>query len=243
MRMRADLALVEQGLASTRAQAQALILAGKVFWGDRRVDKAGAQLPMEAELHLQGVRRYVSRGGLKLEGALESMAVDPSGWIVVDIGASTGGFTDCLLQRGARRVFAVDVGHGQLAEKLRHDDRVVVMERTNARHLTADRFDAPVDLVVVDASFISIDKLIVPIAGLLRSGGLLLALIKPQFEAGRAEASRGRGVIRDPEARQAAIGRARRAIEATGFAVRDEHDSLVHGPKGNVERFLLARRG
>jgi 23S rRNA (cytidine1920-2'-O)/16S rRNA (cytidine1409-2'-O)-methyltransferase len=242
MKIRADVALVEQGLAPTRARAQALILAGRVFWGERRVEKAGTSLPPGAELRLQGVDRYVSRGGLKLQGALDGLAFDPRGLVAVDVGASTGGFTDCLLQRGASRVFAVDVGHGQLADPLRRDERVVVMERTNARHLTRENFDHPIDLVVVDASFISIDKLIEPIAGFVNGGGHLLALVKPQFEAGRAEANRGKGVIRDPEIREAAIDRARQAIAGAGFTIEGEVDSTVHGPKGNVERFVLARR-
>jgi 23S rRNA (cytidine1920-2'-O)/16S rRNA (cytidine1409-2'-O)-methyltransferase len=242
MKTRADVALVEQGLAPTRARAQALILAGRVFWGERRVEKAGFQLPADAPLQVRGGDRFVSRGGLKLEGALDTMGLDPRDLVAVDVGASTGGFTDCLLQRGARRVYAVDVGHGQLADKLRKDPRVVVMERTNARHLDRDSFTEPIDLVVVDASFISIDKLVDAIADFVANGGLLLALVKPQFEAGRSEASRGKGVIRDPLTREAAIERARSAIEQAGFAIEQECDSRVHGPKGNVERFVLARR-
>ena len=242
MKTRADVAVVEQGLAPTRARAQALILAGRVFWGERRVEKAGFQLPADATLRLQGVERFVSRGGLKLEGALDAMGLDPRGRVAVDVGASTGGFTDCLLQRGAVRVFAVDVGHGQLAEKLRSDPRVVVMERTNARHLTRESFAQPIDLVVVDASFISLDKLVDAIAEFTSEQSLLLALVKPQFEAGRSEATRGKGVIRDPATREAAITRARSAIERAGFTIEQECDSKVHGPKGNVERFVLARR-
>ncbi len=242
MKTRADVALVEQGLAPTRSRAQALILAGRVFWGDQRVEKAGTQLPAEAKLDLRGVERYVSRGGLKLQGALDRLGLEVEGRVAVDVGASTGGFTDCLLQHGACRVYAVDVGHGQLADPLRRDPRVVVMERTNARHLTPESFDQPIDLVVVDASFISIDKLIEPIAGFTQTGGSLLALVKPQFEAGREAASRGRGVIRDPDVRAAAIERARSAIERAGYVVEGECDSTVPGPKGNVEHFVLARR-
>lgn len=242
MKIRADALLVEQGLAPTRAQAQALILAGRIFLGEERVDKAGTRLPADAVLVLRGGQQYVSRGGDKLAGALAALSVVPAGRVAVDVGASTGGFTDCLLQQGARRVYAVDVGHGQLATKLRDDPRVVVMERTNARHLTAATFPEPIELVVVDASFISLDKLVGAIGAFVAPGGYLLALVKPQFEAGRAEASRGKGVIRDPVAREAAIGRARAAIIAAGFTVQGEHDSSVHGPKGNVERFLLAVR-
>ena len=239
---RADMALLERGLAHSRAQAQALILAGQVYWGEQRVEKAGAQVPEDAELVVREGERYVSRGGKKLEGALRQLGVDPTGWVVVDIGASTGGFTDCVLQHGARRVYAVDVGHGQLASRLREDGRVVVMDRTNARHLDAGSFPEPVDLAVVDASFISIDKLTDALSKIVPPGGRLLALVKPQFEAGRAEASRSRGVIRDPHVRTAAIARARAAIVAAGFAIVGERDSVVPGPKGNVECFVLAER-
>jgi 23S rRNA (cytidine1920-2'-O)/16S rRNA (cytidine1409-2'-O)-methyltransferase len=242
VRARADVAVVEQGLADSRSHARALILAGHVFWGERRVEKVGALLPADAVLALRGVERYVSRGGLKLEGALADLGVAVSGVVAVDIGASTGGFTDCLLQAGATRVYAVDVGQGQLAARLVRDPRVVVRDRTNARHLRAGDFPEPIDLVVVDASFISLDRLLPAIADLLRPGGALLALVKPQFEAGRAAASRARGVIRDPVVRDAAIGQARAAIVGAGFAVEGEQDCRVPGPKGNRERFVLARR-
>ena len=154
----------------------------------------------------------------------------------------SGGFTDCLLQAGAVRVYAIDVGQGQLAARLRQDPRVVVRDRTNARELTPEGFSEPIDLVTVDASFISLDRLMPAIARLLRPGGVVLALVKPQFEAGREAASRGRGVIRDPDVREAAIGRARAAMVAAGLQVLGERDSRVPGPKGNVERFILARR-
>jgi 23S rRNA (cytidine1920-2'-O)/16S rRNA (cytidine1409-2'-O)-methyltransferase len=158
------------------------------------------------------------------------------------VGASTGGFSDCLLQHGAARVFAVDVGHGQLAQKLRDDPRVVVMERTNARYLEKSAFGAVIDVVVVDASFIGLDKLLPAIATWLDPGGRLLALIKPQFEAGREAARKGRGVIRDPEVRSSAITAALAAVRAAGFEITGECDSAVPGPKGNVEHFVLARR-
>jgi 23S rRNA (cytidine1920-2'-O)/16S rRNA (cytidine1409-2'-O)-methyltransferase len=244
-RVRADALLVTLGLAESRAQAQALILAGKVTAADRRIDKPGDLLPPDTALQVAAPPRFVSRGGDKLDHALEAFAargLDVAGRSAVDVGASTGGFTDCLLQRGAARVIAVDVGYGQLAEKLRNDPRVDVRERVNARSLTRDDLGIPVDLVVVDASFIGIGKLIVAIAGLLAPGGDLVALIKPQFEAGKAAASRGRGVIRDAATREAAIAAARRDIEEAGFSVVDEVDSAVAGPKGNVERFVWARR-
>ena len=242
MKIRADVLLVERALAASRAQAQALILAGRVFSGERRVEKAGETLAEGAELSVRGGPRYVSRGGDKLEGALADLGVDVSGTVVVDIGASTGGFTDCVLQHGATQVFAVDVGHGQLAQKLRDDPRVVVMERTNARHLEAGAFPRRIELVVVDASFIGLDKLMPAIAAILPAGGRLLALVKPQFEAGREAVRRGRGVIRDPEVRSAAIGAAKSAIEAAGFRLESECDCRVPGPKGNVECFVLAIR-
>lgn len=240
MKLRADVALVERGLAPTRTQAQALILAGRVYSGERRIEKAGETLADGALLEVRGVPRFVSRGGDKLDGALEELSLDVTGAVVVDVGASTGGFTDCVLQRGAKKVYAVDVGHGQLAQKLREDPRVVVMERTNARTLTA--LPEPVDLVVVDASFIGIEKLLPAIAVVLPPGGRLLALVKPQFEAGKDAARRARGVIRDPEVRARAIDSARSAIEAAGFEVQGEADSRIPGPKGNVERFVLALR-
>lgn len=242
MKLRADVALAERGLAASRTQAQALILAGRVFSGERRVEKAGELLADDAELQVRGAPRFVSRGGDKLEGALAELGVDVTDQIVLDIGASTGGFTDCVLQHGASRVYAVDVGHGQLAQKLRDDPRVVVMERTNARHLSAASFPEPIGLVVVDASFIGIEKLMPAITAILPGEGRLLALVKPQFEAGRDAARRARGVIRDPEVRSAAIAEARAAIEAAGLDVLSECDSRVAGPKGNVERFVLARR-
>ncbi|AUX37768.1 MULTISPECIES: TlyA family RNA methyltransferase [Sorangium] len=245
-RVRADALLVARKLAASRTEAQALIMAGKVTSGPRRIDKPGTLLPEDAEVHVASGPRFVSRGGDKLEHALAAFAaqhgLDVAGKTCVDVGASTGGFTDCLLQRGAARVFAVDVGYGQLASKLRADPRVEVRDRVNARELRREDFDCPIDLVVVDASFISISRLIEAIARLLRPSGDLVALIKPQFEAGREAAARGRGVIRDEATRLAAIAEARQAIEAAGFSVVGEVDSAVRGPKGNVEHFVHARR-
>jgi 23S rRNA (cytidine1920-2'-O)/16S rRNA (cytidine1409-2'-O)-methyltransferase len=241
-KQRADHLLVERGLCPTRSQAQSLLLAGRVFSGERRVEKSGELLPADAPLEIRGGERYVSRGGSKLEGALASLGVDVSGLECADLGASTGGFTDCLLQHGARRVHAVDVGHGLLAASLRNDARVRVMERTNARHLTAELLGTSVELVVVDASFISIGKLLPAVDAILAPGGRLLALIKPQFEAGREEASRGRGVIRDPEVRARTIRDAEQAIRELGFELLGGADSTLPGPKGNVEYFVLARK-
>ncbi len=244
-RKRADVLVCEAGLAPSRAKAQALILAGEVFADGARVDKPGDLLAPTSRLSVVPRRRFVSRGGEKLDGAIDLLgdAAPPiEGAVAVDVGASTGGFTDCLLQRGARRVFAVDVGWGQLDARLRSDPRVVVRERTNARSLRREDFGEPIDLVVVDASFIGLDKLVPAIARVLPEGGLLLALVKPQFEAGRDAVRRGRGVIRDEDERARAIDGARRACEGAGFVIRREVDSPLRGPKGNLERFILATR-
>jgi 23S rRNA (cytidine1920-2'-O)/16S rRNA (cytidine1409-2'-O)-methyltransferase len=244
VKKRADLLVVERGLAPSRARAQALILAGAVRAAGEPVRKAGDLLDADIELSLRDTpRAYVSRGGDKLAHALSAFGLDVADLVAADIGASTGGFTDCLLRKGARRVYAVDVGYGQLAQELRKDPRVVVRERTNARDLGAADFPEPIDLVTVDASFIGLGKLMPAVASIVRQGGTLVALVKPQFEAGRRAASRGRGVIRDPAVRDSAIASARMAIVDAGFSVVAESDSALAGPKGNVERFVLARRG
>jgi 23S rRNA (cytidine1920-2'-O)/16S rRNA (cytidine1409-2'-O)-methyltransferase len=235
---RVDLLLFERGLAESRERARALVLAGKVFSGERRVEKAGDKLPDDAPLEVRGeVHPYVSRGGSKLAGALEAFGYDPAGKVAADVGASTGGFTDCLLGRGATRVYAIDVGYGQLHAKLRSDPRVVVMERTNARHLKPDDLPERVDLVVVDASFIGLEKLLPAITGLLAPGGEVIALVKPQFQVGRANVGAG-GVVRDEALRQAAIDQV--AAEAARLSLRERGraDCVIRGPKGNLEAFL-----
>jgi 23S rRNA (cytidine1920-2'-O)/16S rRNA (cytidine1409-2'-O)-methyltransferase len=241
-RVRADQLLVERGLAESRSRAQALLLAGRVFSGERRIDKCGERLLANSPLEVREGARFVSRGGDKLEGALRDLKFDVSGRIAADFGASTGGFTDCLLVYGAVRVHAIDVGYGQLADKLRKDPRVVSLERTNARHLTREALGELVDLVVMDASFIGVEKLLPGVSAVLRPGGHLLALVKPQFEAGRSEVTRGKGVIRDESVRLTAVARARDAIVRAGFTIEAEVESAVPGPKGNLERFVLARR-
>jgi 23S rRNA (cytidine1920-2'-O)/16S rRNA (cytidine1409-2'-O)-methyltransferase len=245
MKQRVDVLLVERGLCESRTRAQALIMAGAVFSGERRVAKPGDTLPADAPLRVVEAPKFVSRGGDKLDGALRSFAahgLEVVGKVAVDVGASTGGFTDCLLQRGASRVYAVDVGWGQLHAKLRADARVVVMERTNARELDGQSFAEPIELVVVDASFIGIGKLMPAIAAMLAPGGDLVALVKPQFEAGREEVARGRGVIRDEAVRARAIAQALVEIEASGFAVVGSVDSSIAGPKGNLEHLVHAKR-
>ncbi len=239
---RIDVLLVERELAPTRARAQALVLAGKVYVGERRIEKAGTELDPLSEITVREVERFVSRGGHKLEGALDALGCVVTGAVCADVGASTGGFTDCLLQRGAHKVYAIDVGHGQLAHKLVTDERVVVMDRVNARHLTVDVFAERLEWVVVDASFISLEKLLPAITSWLTPGARLLAMIKPQFEVGRDEARRTRGVIRDPGVRGAAIEHVLAAIRDSGYSVLGGADSNVPGPKGNVEYFVLAER-
>jgi 23S rRNA (cytidine1920-2'-O)/16S rRNA (cytidine1409-2'-O)-methyltransferase len=244
-RVRADELVVSRGLAVSRARAQALIMAGEVMSGEKRVEKPGALLAADAPLTVIARARFVSRGGDKLDHAIAAftpLGLEIQGKSCLDVGASTGGFTDCLLQRGALRVVAVDVGYGQLAQKLRDDPRVDVRERVNARELDPRDLSPPPELVVVDASFIGIGKLMGAIAGLLPAGGELVALVKPQFEAGREAVAKGRGVIRDPAVRSAAIAGARADIEAAGFTVVGDVDSAVPGPKGNVEHFVYARR-
>lgn len=236
---RVDVLLVERGLVESRARAQAIILAGKVFSGGHRIDKAGHKLPADIELEVRGRDHpFVSRGGVKLAGALDAFELSVDGLVAADFGASTGGFTDCLLQRGATKVYAIDVGYGQLAHSLRVDGRVVVMERSNARHLEA--LPEPVDLVVIDASFISIVKLLPAARAVLREGGEVVGMVKPQFEVGRG--SLHKGVVRDTDARAAAIEAVAEAAAGIGFEVLDRTDSVLAGPEGNIEAFLRLRR-
>jgi 23S rRNA (cytidine1920-2'-O)/16S rRNA (cytidine1409-2'-O)-methyltransferase len=244
VKVRADVLLFERSLAESRERARALILAGKVYTGERRIDKAGERLLDDAPLSVRGdLHPYVSRGGLKLEGALLSFDFDPRDRVAADIGASTGGFTDCLLQRGATKVYAIDVGYGQLHNKLRSDPRVVVMERTNARHLGPDSLPERPDLVVVDASFIGLEKLLPAIVAILAPEGDVLALVKPQFEVGRDRVQAG-GVVRDEAIRQDAIDQVARAAASLGLVERSRADAAIKGPKGNHEAFLwLTRTG
>jgi 23S rRNA (cytidine1920-2'-O)/16S rRNA (cytidine1409-2'-O)-methyltransferase len=241
-KQRLDLLLVEQGLADTRQQAQKLIMAGQVSVGERVIDKPGTRVAVDASVAVKGGLPYASRGGIKLAAALDAFGLDVHGWIMADIGASTGGFTDCLLQRGAERVYAIDVGYGQLAWKLRQDPRVVVLERTNARYLKS--LPEQADLVTVDASFISL-KLILPVAmGWLRAGGAIVALIKPQFEAGREQVGRG-GVVRDPAIHRQVLEDLSAWAGAHGLALAGMIPSPITGPAGNVEflaHWLLGRR-
>ncbi len=239
-KQRADLRLVEQGLAETRARAQAMILAGKVYLDQKRIDKAGQLLDATACLSVRGQDHpYVSRGGVKLAGAIEHFGIDVDGCVIADFGASTGGFTDCVLSRGAIHVYAIDVGYGQLAEKLRHDVRVTNMEKTNARYVQPHDVGQPVDMVVIDASFIGLAKLLPAARGILKPRGEVLALVKPQFEVGRDDV--GRGVVRDENLRQQAVDNVKRAASELKFQILGQADSSIAGPKGNREIFLWLR--
>ena len=238
-KLRADQVLVDRGLAESRARAQALILAGLVFAGERKIDKAGQTLPDDAQIEVRGKDHpWVSRGGIKLAAALDHFGWDVTGVTALDVGASTGGFTDVLLQRGAAKVFAVDVGTNQLAWKLRQDPRVVVHEKTNARYLTTEIVTEPIDLIVCDASFISLAKVLDTALDLARPGGRLVALVKPQFEAERHEIGKG-GVVRDSAVRERVCAGAADWIGSRGWKVVGVTPSPITGPEGNVE-FLLA---
>jgi len=239
---RLDVLLVQAGLAPTRARAQALVLGGQVVVGEARVDKPGTRVPLDAPLRLKGeVLPYVSRGGLKLAHALHHFGLEVKGTVAADIGASTGGFTDCLLQAGSVRVHALDVGYGQLHEKLRTDARVVVHERQNARHLRPDALGEEVDVLVVDVSFISLALVLPAVLPLLRPGGQLVALVKPQFEVGKGFVEKG-GVVRDEARRQKALEDVRALAVGQGLLVQGVTDSPILGPAGNREALLAAKK-
>ncbi|MGH6897603.1 MAG: TlyA family RNA methyltransferase [Geminicoccaceae bacterium] len=240
---RLDQLLIDRGLAASRAKAQALVLAGQVFSGARRLDKPGQAVAADIELCVRApVVPYVSRGGVKLAHGLDHFGIDPAGVVALDVGASTGGFTDVLLQRGAARVHAVDVGHGQLDWRLRNDPRVVVLERTNARHLTRELVPEPVDLVVCDVSFISLELALAAALALARRGAGLVALIKPQFEVGKGQVGKG-GVVRDPALHDAVCARITRwLVDEQAWQVLGITLSPITGPKGNREFLIGARR-
>ncbi len=239
---RLDVLLVEQGHASSRERAHALLLAGQVRANGVKMEKAGTSVPADARIEITGnTLRYASRGGLKLEGALEDFRIDPSGKICLDVGSSTGGFTDCLLQRGAQKVFAVDVTIDQLDWKLRQDSRVHLIER-NARYLRAEDIAERVDLVVADVSFISVTKILSAIFAIAQPGAEFLILIKPQFELEKREVGKG-GIVRNPDLREKAIQHVQAAAAKTGLDVFGVHPSRITGAEGNQEFFLHAKRG
>jgi 23S rRNA (cytidine1920-2'-O)/16S rRNA (cytidine1409-2'-O)-methyltransferase len=236
-RVRLDQLLVERGLAESRARAQAMVLAGKVGVGEgdaaRRDRKPGDLVAADVAVEVAAPDPYVSRGGHKLAAALDAFGIDPSGLVCLDVGSSTGGFTDVLLQRGASRVYALDVGRGQLAESIRRDPRVVSMERTNARHLTAASLPEPIALATIDVSFISLDLVIGPVASTLAPGGQIVALVKPQFEAGRGRTDHG--VVRDPSIHREVLERVVAAAAALRIGTRAVIASPLTGPEGNRE--------
>jgi 23S rRNA (cytidine1920-2'-O)/16S rRNA (cytidine1409-2'-O)-methyltransferase len=236
--IRADQLLVDRGLVESRSKAQALILAGVVFSNERKIEKAGQALKQDAPLEVRGRDHpWVSRGGVKLAHGLHHFGWSVDGAVAIDVGASTGGFTDVLMTKGAERVYAVDSGTNQLAWKLRNDQRVVVLEQTNARHLTAVEIPEPIDLIVCDASFISLSKVLAAPLGFARPGAKLVALIKPQFEAGRGEVGKG-GVVRDPAVHERVCAEVSAWVEAQGWASAGITRSPITGPEGNVE-FLI----
>ena len=233
---RLDVLLVERGYFESRAKAQAVIMSGDVYVDGQKADKAGASYEREANIEVRGsVCPYVSRGGLKLEKALRDFGVDPTGYVCSDSGASTGGFTDCLLQKGAKKVYAIDVGYGQLAWKIRNDPRVVTMERTNIRYVTPDQLGEPLDLSVVDVSFISLKLVLPAIKALLApERGQVLCLIKPQFEAGKEKVGK-KGVVRDPAVHLEVLEEFVALAESLNFTILNLTFSPVKGPEGNIE--------
>ncbi|HEV2318429.1 MAG TPA: TlyA family RNA methyltransferase [Verrucomicrobiae bacterium] len=241
--LRLDQALVDRGLCESRERAKRAILAGQVRVNSQVAQKPGDSVSPADDIVLETAEKFVSRGGYKLEHALDAFHLDVAGLVALDIGASTGGFTDCLLQRGVKQVFAVDVGRGQLAWKLRKDSRVVVMEKINARYLKPEQFPGPFDLAVVDCSFISLRKILPAAIALLKRQGKIVALVKPQFEAGKAEADKGRGVIRDASVRQRILNELRQFVHVQGnLNWHGAVESPLQGPAGNKEFLVLIEK-
>lgn len=239
MKVRLDKIVCERGLAESREQAKRLILAGLVLVNEQKIDKVGTLIPEDANIRLLGQEHpYVGRGGVKLAHALREFEIDPSGKIAVDVGASTGGFTDCLLQHGARKVYAVDVGYGQLAWKLLNDPRVISHERTNVRYLTSEDFPEKMDIAVIDLSFISILKILQPVQRLLHPQAEVVALVKPQFEVGKGEVGKG-GIVKSPEKHRRVLQDIREYAERLGFQFKGVTESPIKGAKGNTE-FLMS---
>lgn len=241
-RLRLDTLLVERGLARSREHAKAMIMAGQAVVGDHRAEKPSQLVSRTEEIRLKNdPHPYVSRGGVKLEGALDDLKLDVAGLHVLDIGASTGGFTHCLLLRGAAAVTAVDVGYGQMALSLRDDPRVHVLERQNARYLTEELVGGKKDMAVVDVSFIGLDKILPAVSNIIKPKGLILALVKPQFEVGKGQVGKG-GVVRDEKLRELAVERVKQFAEKLGLKLLNEAPSRLPGPKGNIEHFVCWRK-
>ncbi len=239
-KIRLDRLLVDRALVESREKGRALIFAGQVLVNGQKVDKAGTLVPSDAGLRILGDQLpFVSRGGLKLDAALRGFSVDVRGTTVLDVGASTGGFTDCLLQRGAHRVYAVDVGYGQLAWKLQQDPRVILIDRTNIREMDPSRIPVPVDIAVIDVSFISLEKVVPSVLRFLKPGAEVVALIKPQFEVGKDRVGKG-GIVRDENARTAVVDRIGSFFEKTGLSVRGVIPSPISGQDGNIEYLIYA---
>lgn len=243
MKERLDVILVNRGYAPSREKAKAIIMAGNVYVNGQKEDKAGTAFDeSKIQLEVRGhALKYVSRGGLKLEKAMDVWGLSLEGRICMDIGASTGGFTDCMLQNGAAKVYSVDVGHGQLAWKLRNDERVVCMEQTNFRYMVRDDIEEELDFASVDVSFISLTKILMPARNLLKPGGEMVCLIKPQFEAGREKVGKN-GVVRDPEVHREVIGKIVDHADSIGFRVLHLEYSPIRGPEGNIEYLLHLRK-
>lgn len=241
-KQRLDTLLVERGFFESREKAQRAIMAGSVRVGDAVADKQGAKIPVDAEISVHGRSRYVGRGGFKLEGALQHFGIDPTGMTCLDIGASTGGFTDCLLQHGAAKVHAIDVGHSQLDWKIRSDERVVVREKCNARYLSSAEIPDPIDLCVIDVSFISLTLILPAAFSLLKPGGSVIALIKPQFELSKEEVDEGRGVVRDAAAQQRAVDKIAEFVTHTMLkSWQGVIESPILGGEGNREFLAWVR--
>jgi 23S rRNA (cytidine1920-2'-O)/16S rRNA (cytidine1409-2'-O)-methyltransferase len=241
-RERIDLLLVSRGLVSSQAKAQAFILAGKVMVDEQKVDKVGTRVPVGCDIRLIGEQLpFVSRGGLKLAHALDTFNIDVSGLVALDVGISTGGFTDCLIQRGVKRIYGVDVGYGQIDYKLRQDERLVIIERTNVRNLTKTQVPEQIDLAVIDVSFISLKLVIPKVLEFLKPGGAIVALVKPQFEVGKGKVGKG-GVVRDEALREEVVSEIQKFCEDIGLTCLGKTKSPQPGAKGNVEYFLYLLR-
>ena len=242
MKERLDVLLVNRGLAPSREKAKTIIMEGKVFVNNNREDKAGSTFPDDCNIEIHGkTLQYVSRGGLKLEKAMTHFGISLDGKICMDIGASTGGFTDCMLQNGASKVYAVDVGYGQFAWKLRQDERVVCMEKTNIRYVTSDDIDDVLDFASVDVSFISLTKVLIPARELLADNGQMVCLIKPQFEAGREKVGK-KGVVRDKKVHEEVIEKVVTFAMENGFTIHNLEYSPIKGPEGNIEYLVYIEK-